>query len=537
MKKKPGLQKAVNFILKGLDDKSFSQKLPSIKSLAQAADVSFVTMWKAIDHLKKQGAISRQGKGILSHVNSAEMQPFDAAPPQGGASDAFQGIDAVDPLWKKTLMRLKRDVLTGRFPVGHPLPSFKELQGQYDVSYPTLKKALETLSSEGIIRPFQRVYSVPALSKSESTARIVAIGCGWEDGTLWIDHQDKNYFRILESECIQSKISLDIVVYCRLDGRLCFIDTITRKPYDLSGDNILSIMVIVANLGIQPEEVLQNLVGLKKPIAVLDVVGGWEVSSRTANNYYLRFFTVTTSEFPPRQVARHLLTLGHTDIAFVSPFHKALWSIRRGDAIRDTYRDAGQPDSVHFHVLDDYAFQWDFLQENGNNQEEVQALVAAYDRWQKYADSEFFRKFGHISYSISRYLTEWNCATGEIYHRMVPLFKQALQDKAVTAWVMANDYTATLALDYLKEKKVRVPEDLSIISFDNTLDAMENHLTSYDFNLNGIVSIMLRYALRPSSVSPSPGKSVIEAEGAIVERRSTARFEPRQKHKTVPGHQ
>jgi DNA-binding LacI/PurR family transcriptional regulator len=110
---------------------------------------------------------------------------------------------------------------------------------------------------------------------------------------------------------------------------------------------------------------------------------------------------------------------------------------------------------------------------------------------------------------------------------MAPVFKQALENRAVTAWVMANDYAATLALDYLKENNVRVPEDLSIISFDNTLDAMENQLTSYDFNPNGIVSIMLRYALRPSSVSPPRGRQVIEADGAIIERRSTARSGPR----------
>jgi DNA-binding transcriptional regulator YhcF (GntR family) len=534
MKKKPGMQKAIGFIMHGIASKSFGRKLPSIKSLAQAADVSFVTMWKAVDHCKKQGVISRSRRGIRANTRSRLLKSFEETQSKSVPSDPFLGIAATEPVWKKMLSHLKRDILTGRFPFGQPLPSFKELQGQYAVSYPTLKKALETLSTEGIIRTHRRGFAVPALAKSESTARIVAIGCGWEDGTLWIDYQDKNYFRILESECIQSKIALDIVVYCRRNGQLCFIDTITRKPYDLSNDNIISIMVIVANLEIPLEEVLTTLAGLKKPVAVLDVVGGWDVSSRIASNYYLQFFTVTTSSLPPRRVAQYLLNLGHTNIAFVSPFHKALWSVRRLSGIREIFQDAGYAGNVHPYVLDQYAFQWDYLQEDHDNPEDIQTLVAAYNEWKKYADSEFFRKFGNISYNISKYLTEWNCATGEIYHRMVPVFKQALENRAITAWVTANDYAATLALDFLKENGVRVPEDLSIISFDNTLDAMENQLTSYDFNPNGIVSIMLRYALRPSSVSPPRGRQVIEADGTIIERRSTARCAPRPGPQKLP---
>jgi DNA-binding transcriptional regulator YhcF (GntR family) len=523
MKKKPGIQKAVDYISGGIASGILKNKLPPIKSLASAADVSFVTMWKAIDHLRSQGILSgtKQGTflpGAATTVDSSGKVESHAAP-----ALPHLAFEAFEPLWQKMLLRIKKDILTGRFQPGLPLPSHKELQGLYNVSYPTLKKVVETLSSQGIIKTYQRGYMVPMLSKSESTARIVAIGCGWEDGTLWIDYQDKNYFRILEAECIQSRLSLDIVVYCRQKGKLCFVDSITRKPYDLSNENILSFALIVANLEIHPEEVLQRLLILRKPVAVLDVVGGWEASYRTMNNYYLQLFTVTMSKFPPQRVGQYLLNLGHRNIAFLSPFHKALWSIIRYKGIEDMYRDAGYGDTVFTYTMDRYAFQWDFLQENHDNSEDIAALVAAYNKWQKYADSNFFRKFGHISYNISKYLTAWNCATGEIYHRMIPLFKRALENRSITAWVLANDYSATLALDYLKQQHVRVPEDLSVISFDNTLDAMEYKLTSYDFNLNGIVSIMLRYALRPSSVSSPRRKTVIEAEGAIIERRSTMR--------------
>jgi DNA-binding transcriptional regulator YhcF (GntR family) len=522
MKKRPQVQKAINFLKQGFSQGLFGRKLPSIKTLATGADVSFVTMWKAINILRHDVTFSNLSKTLTAKndvINKTSQNILESS----SADSNFQFKENYEPLWQKSLSRIKQDILTGRFSPGTLLPSRKELESMYNISYPTLKKVIEILCEEKIIMPHQRGYIVSPLTKSESSSRIVAIGCGWEDGTLWMDHQDKNYFRILESECIQSKIALDIVVYCQHNDKIAFIDTITKKPYDLSKNNILSFILIIANLGIQPEDVLKRLIIEKKPIAVLDVVGGWEIPSQLFNNYYVQLFTVTMSITPPKKIAQYLLNLGHKNIAFFSPFHKAEWSKQRLKGIAETYNEAGYKNNVKTFVLDKYAFQWDYLQSGYNSEKDVKEIVNEYNKWKKYTNSEFFRKFGHISYNISKYLTEWNCATGEIYHQMISLFKEALKDKEITAWVMANDYTATLALDYLKEIKVSVPEDISLISFDNTLDAMEYRITSYDFNLNGIVSIMLRYALWPSSVVTHRTKSIIEVDGAIIDRRSVLR--------------
>ena len=119
-----------------------------------------------------------------------------------------------------------------------------------------------------------------------------------------------------------------------------------------------------------------------------------------------------------------------------------------------------------------------------------------------------------------KYITQWNCASGEIYEKMQPLFDKALQDKSITAWVMANDFAATIAIDYLKERNVRVPDDLSMISFDNTLDAMEYQLTSYDFNNHGTITLILRSILAPHTVKPRRKGVCIEVDGTLVIRRS-----------------
>jgi DNA-binding transcriptional regulator YhcF (GntR family) len=518
-KRKPGIEKALDFITAGIASQHFQQKLPPIRLLAQEAGVSFVTMWRAVNQLKESGIITGNKSGYANLINRDAEQKHKESLPGSGGTQLFSEPENV--LWEKVKNRLKKDILSGRYAQGLPLPSCKELMYHLDVSFRTLKKSLRALETEGMIKTFKKGYAVPTITISEAHSRVVAVGCGWKDGKIWADYQDKNYFRILESECLQSKIALDVIVYFRQDNHLCFIHSATRKPYDLGNDNILGIVYIIANLEVNPEEVLMELSSFKKPVAVLDVVGCVNVSSGSRRNRLVQFFTTTASPFPGKIVARYLIGLHHTRIAYLSPFHMASWSKIRYENCASVYRDAGFPDGVKPFVLGRYAYQWDYLRD-ARSREDLQSLISQYTQWKEYAHSNFFKKFGNISYSVSKYLTEWNCASGEIYKKMLPLFEKALSDRGISAWVMANDFAATLAHDYLKGKNVRVPGDLSIISFDNTLDAMEYQLTTYDFNNPGIVNMMLRYVLSPSTIPVSQRSQFVEVEGTIVTRRSTA---------------
>jgi DNA-binding LacI/PurR family transcriptional regulator len=103
----------------------------------------------------------------------------------------------------------------------------------------------------------------------------------------------------------------------------------------------------------------------------------------------------------------------------------------------------------------------------------------------------------------------------------IPLFEKALADRSITAWVAANDTVAVHALAFLQEKKVRVPDDISLIGFDDTLEAFKNGLTSYNFNIEVIARRMLNHIL-DSAREPSkqPRGTDSEVEGCMVERRT-----------------
>ena len=107
---------------------------------------------------------------------------------------------------------------------------------------------------------------------------------------------------------------------------------------------------------------------------------------------------------------------------------------------------------------------------------------------------------------------------------LTSLFKKAAADKTITAWVCANDSMAFSALSFLHEKKITVPGDISVIGFDNTpVKALDNQLTSLDFNALGAVHRILNFIARPPKPRGRYRHTPIEIEGMIIERGTTGK--------------
>jgi len=104
-----------------------------------------------------------------------------------------------------------------------------------------------------------------------------------------------------------------------------------------------------------------------------------------------------------------------------------------------------------------------------------------------------------------------------------PVLEQALADTRTTAWVVASDSIALLCLDFLRRHAVPVPERISVMAFDDALDAFLYRLTSYNFNGSAAVHAMLAAVLQGAG-APWSGRAAYEQfDGFITERSTTAR--------------
>jgi DNA-binding LacI/PurR family transcriptional regulator len=84
-----------------------------------------------------------------------------------------------------------------------------------------------------------------------------------------------------------------------------------------------------------------------------------------------------------------------------------------------------------------------------------------------------------------------------------------------------------MALDFLKKHSHR---KISLIGFDDTFEAFRKGLTSYNFNIQALVQLMLNHVVNPANMLSSKRTRAVEIEGMLVERQTTFKIEQ------DPGH-
>jgi len=109
--------------------------------------------------------------------------------------------------------------------------------------------------------------------------------------------------------------------------------------------------------------------------------------------------------------------------------------------------------------------------------------------------------------------------TAHTRRRAHALFDTISHTDSATAWVAHNDTIALLALDYLQEHHVQLPQELSLIGFDDTLEGFGRGLSSYSFNVTAIVSAMFEHVLAPRRTGPR--SRVVEIPGMVLERQTS----------------
>jgi DNA-binding LacI/PurR family transcriptional regulator len=102
---------------------------------------------------------------------------------------------------------------------------------------------------------------------------------------------------------------------------------------------------------------------------------------------------------------------------------------------------------------------------------------------------------------------------------MAPLFARALSASRSTAWAISDDKTASVAAAFLSKHGKKIPDDISLISFDNWPLAFSEGLSSYDFNFPGLVQQAILMIIDEKSLKSRP--VISEVDGYVVERRTT----------------
>lgn len=478
-------------------------KLPSVRNLASRCSVSLVTTLRAIEVLKSEGLL-KGGWGRGNYVAEDEKAFLIR-------KTDLKTISTV----KKTVTRIKKDIIEGKYQTHLPLPSIKQLTAFYDVSYPTIKKALGVLTEENVIkRSGSRYYFFTDQVKSNS--RIAIIAFGFAGNSVKIEtERERNFFRLLSTVAMQHNVVLETIC-CNdfLEEPQFYTPDKSPLEYYLKRNNIIGIILSSYHMK-NSAECLRKVLSFNIPISA------WVEDHRILKmiDYHgpgkkkLSFFDSSYSTLPGYEVGRYLIGKGHRNIAYISPFHQSPWSQNRLAGLKKSAMS--DPDIrilpfVRTEYLNDYFFMLKIMEESSFDQNVQVSGVACK-----------LHPFLKSRISSIRYEYDTLLRDNMIFNVCEKLIKDASKDISITAWVCANDHIALLITDYWNYCSVPLSQRPALIGFDNSFKSLQRNISSYEFNTYGEIQNMLNHLLYPNSTYLLNGSYEMKLSGKIVERSSS----------------
>lgn len=500
----PAIQKAINYVNEMLKREIWKpgDLLPSISRLASSAGVSTVPMWKAVHYL--------DGEGILEVLHGSGTRVRSI-------TEDVQSI--VRKGWLGLRDRIHKDILSGVFPAGTLMPSLKELRVKYGVSYPTLRKALDSLMKEGTVVSEHRTFRVVMFASKKAHATIVLLG--WAGNGLEMQNRTpwgEEFLRICENQCSRMKINLKVVRYTGDDGDVQFLGSNGAWSMKLNDDrSVLGYLVWAESPNELYRQVLNQVTRFKKPVAVLQEGSRLQLNDIAENCKDLQVFSIATGSIAARAVASFLKHQGHNSIAYISHLHKSDWSQARLHGLREVFLRTGETSSsVQSYTLDKFKYFDEFIELFKPAEYYFRKFIPTVDKKDQ-IPKIVIDAFNNLKPSMIRQMQDY-----VLRKYLHPIFTKAIHDEKSTAWVCSNDYSALLALDFLKkypQKKV------AVVGFDDTFEAFRCGLTSYNFNIQALVQLMLNHVVNPVSQALPKRVRAVEIEGMLVERSTTFRIE------------
>jgi len=517
----PAVQKSLSHVRDEIQAGSWSQgdRLPPIRVLARQAQVSAAAMCSALAVLK--------GENLISIVKNRGA--YLGQPPADGRNGYHASGPGESQRWQRLKIQIEKDIFNGQYAPGEAMPSLRDLQKSYAVSYKTLRKAMEAIAGESVVVPHKKTYLVPHLRRAHGTLVFISapeaaskIICGGYPVT--------EFLSTLRREGGKSMINVVVIPFDPERRKAVFINQLLalQEKSSVLGYILWTSMLPERKL----DQALQTLrevqrpespTGtLDKPVAVVDTT--WDMGITNALHHQadlagwaFRIFTVA-GLLAGRQMGQHLLKLGHRKVAFLSYCHKELWSQYRFRGLLQSFQGAGFGDGVRKFVIEEVDDRFHSLP-GPDDLEEFRKQADVFLAASMEAGQGYYAGYAQeqMMGSVWNYIHQLKMAA-----RVEPILNAALQEPGLTACVGANDRMALLAREHLLKKGVRIPRDLSVLGFDDSKAATDNDLSSYSFTFSEIARKILTYVLSPRQRAHMQEGNAVECEGLLIERGSSA---------------
>jgi DNA-binding transcriptional regulator YhcF (GntR family) len=465
--------------------------LPAIHALAVHYGVSYCTMWKAVRALKKEGLLAvSQGTRVK-----------------------LKGATAVAPTSDLCAEVLRTGILNGAYRPGDPMPKYDYVQHVQHLSRSTVKAAFARLAQDNLIHkegkswiagpaPLSRAVHGPR-SEAATVLMVVRNAADWN--SLF-----NNFFLAPAITMFRGELS-------RADVRILpfLIEEPSAAFASMSG-NLESLRSMVRGLGeryrgaflqeqFAPVEELRTLVlelsafG-SHPVCYFDFSGARDDMQRAPLGLPPCFYRLYLDE---KTAVAHaidaLINRGHRRIGYAMLGGPgAEWMTHRLDRLTATARMAGAEILPADLTEPFWIPPWT-------------AEINKHSAFARQLDA-FMRRPAGVA------------GTAQSLLSITPSLRELLRAGA-TALVAPNDWLAQQVYLWCRSAGIAVPNDLSMITFDNTPDSEAMPITNIDFGL-GHLGFMAAHIILDDIPLKAPNDGRIPGPVRVMDRGSIGKARP-----------
>lgn len=502
------LQGAVAYLEKLTAEAADSGKprLPSVRLISQQSGYSRKTIGKALSLLAHRGycVIIPRG-GVVARAVRSDC----AHTPVLHAVDRRASLLLPASSWQRTQWAVSEKLISGVYPAGSPLPSCKQLSAEHSVSHTTLLKALGALVADGRLRRAGKSYVRASAPGPRTASAIVFIAHGDSlSDMIDISTRSAEYLRQLEKVCIQHGLRILF---------LSFWDAVqwtarAREAFSrTSSQPLVGVLVWVLGLNVDDlRKVTASLSRVNLPVALYDEVGDPPLPREILTHPLMRVYRTGYTPQCGRDMGTWLINRGHTTATFLTVTAAEQTFINRADGIEERLRGATPSASLHRVVL-----------EKGATRAEFDELLR---QSPAFREAQRTTQMRHIAPHTIRQ------ATRSMQTEFIEFGRKRFRERILsllspangTVWIAENDRLAYVILDVLRAGGIRVPDQISVVGFDDLPDSFGIGLTTYNYNVSACVDAMIETILVGMERRAKRGDNPSEVPGYVVERSSCA---------------
>jgi DNA-binding transcriptional regulator YhcF (GntR family) len=483
--------------------------LSSVRTLAGEFNVSVFTIFKALDLLEKENLITRVKKsgvyiGIKTKNNPVSCKK---TPAKTRAEEIADNIIS--------------EIIQGTVKVGEHLTLNKELAFKYATSKKSIRKAIEILKDRKyiykdgfrfvigqpigpVIKPAKnRVYILTNLSRT-----------GWN----FVNDYDKAFLESFEIELQKHAVtSFEYLDLWNESDRINKVEETTTKGF------LIDIPALCLNANSSKNftayfcKTVENI--SKKPLPI--VVTRPNFLLRDVPDFTFRpkpnLFFIGHDDFEGGEKAgNYLASMGHKQIAYFN-FGNAPWDFLRFQGVECALKRLFHNESnICYFQESSGAPPWsaDLSTYTGTPVEEKRRFLEAYSGLFK---GYQFRTSDPVE-EIYPFLA--NRILKDIYKKnMEPVFEKALKIKEITAWVGTGSIVTVAAAEFLKERGIDIPNEISLLGFDDSSKILEYGITTFSFTESKVGYLSAHCILGDIPIKKNR-KGYVEYKGQIMVRKS-----------------